>query len=146
VIFVSEEEMPKSKNKTFKIIGIIIVVLVIGYFASQYLEIGGSNSQGSSGGQISLETTPNPPTIGQNTFTIMVKDSSGNSVDNAKVDFNINMTTMNMGQTSGTATSQGSGRYAAQGRLSMGGPWRISTTVTMPDGSKTNKDFVVNAR
>jgi hypothetical protein len=54
------------------------------------------------------------------------------------------MTTMNMGTQKGTATSQGSGKYAATGRLSMRGPWRVSTTVTYADGNAMKKDFVVN--
>jgi len=51
---------------------------------------------------------------------------------------------MNMGTQQGNATSQGNGRYSVEGRMTMRGPWRVSTKVTMPDGSVENKDFTVN--
>jgi len=51
---------------------------------------------------------------------------------------------MNMGTQQGNATSQGNGRYAASGQMSMRGPWKVTTKVTMPDGSIVNKDFTVN--
>ena len=54
------------------------------------------------------------------------------------------MTAMNMGTQQGNATSQGNGRYAATGTMSMRGPWKVTTKVTMPDGSVVNKDFTVN--
>lgn len=65
-------------------------------------------------------------------------------MDNATVFFDLNMTSMNMGTQQGNATSQGDGRYAASGKMSMRGPWRISTKVTMPDGSLIMKDFILD--
>ena len=56
------------------------------------------------------------------------------------------MTTMNMGKQAGIATSQGNGKYTVMGNLSMRGPWRVSTNITMPDGNKLSKDFIVNAQ
>ncbi len=56
------------------------------------------------------------------------------------------MTSMNMGVQQGTATSQGSGNYAASGKFSMGGPWRVSTQVTMPDGKSMTKDFDISVQ
>lgn len=134
-------------NKTWKIaIGIVIVIAII-IFAPNYIQFGDNDSQsGNSNEQVSLTTSPNPARAGQVTFTIAVHDTQGNPVDNAQVAFDLNMTTMNMGKQSGTATSQGNGNYAAMGNLSMRGPWRVSTKVTMPDGNLLNKDFVVNAQ
>ena len=103
---------------------------------------GTSNVNGSSG--ISLSTNPDPLQPGPATFFIDVKDKSGKPVDSAKVSFDLNMTTMNMGTQQGDATSQGNGRYSAMGRMTMRGPWRVSTKVVMPDGSVENKDFTVD--
>ena len=103
-----------------------------------------SDSVPSDSGTISLSTDPNPLRLGQATFMIDVKDKNGKSVDNAAVSFDLNMTAMNMGTQQGNATSQGNGRYSAVGRMSMRGPWRVSTKVTMPDGSVENKDFTVD--
>ncbi len=82
--------------------------------------------------------------MGPATFIIEVKDKKGKPVDNATVSFDLNMTAMNMGVQQGNATSQGGGRYAASGRMSMRGPWKVSTKISMPDGSVVNKDFTVN--
>jgi len=51
---------------------------------------------------------------------------------------------MNMGTQEGVASAQGNGNYAVVGRLSMKGPWKVSTKVTMPDGKEISKDFSVN--
>ncbi|MDO8610467.1 MAG: FixH family protein [bacterium] len=96
------------------------------------------------GGPISLSTSPNPLQPGPATFFIDVKDKNGKPVDNATVLFDLNMTTMNMGTQQGNAVSLGNGRYSVTGSMSMRGPWRVRTTVTMPDGSVENKDFLVN--
>ncbi len=93
---------------------------------------------------ISLSTNPDPLQPGPATFLIDVKDKNGKPVDDAKVSYDLNMTTMNMGTQQGDATSQGKGRYSATGRMTMRGPWRISTKITMPDGSVENKDFTVD--
>jgi len=100
-------------------------------------------TSGAAGG-ISLSTNPDPLQLGQATFMIDVKGNNGKPVDDATVSFDINMTAMNMGTQQGTATPQGNGRYSAVGSLSMRGPWRIRTSVKMPDGSMENKDFTVN--
>ena len=101
-------------------------------------------SDTNSNSSISLSTNPDPLQPGPATFFIDIKDKSGKLIDTAKVSFDLNMTTMNMGTQQGDATSQGNGRYAAMGTMTMRGPWRISTQVTMPDGSIENKDFTVN--
>lgn len=122
------------------LIGTAILIIVV---AGAFFLLKGSGSSASAQ-QIELVTQPNPVQTGNNTFYITVRDDSGKAVDNAKVEFDLNMTTMNMGTQKGTATSQGSGKYAATGRLSMRGPWRVSTTVTYADGNAMKKDFVVN--
>lgn len=96
--------------------------------------------------QISLTTVPNPPSLGPTILIILVKDKKGNAVKNATVSFDLNMTTMNMGIQRGTATSQSDGSYAATGRLTMRGPWRVSIIVAMPDGNVMNKEFTINVQ
>ena len=105
---------------------------------------GSGASTGSGSEAISLTTNPNPLQMGSATFIIDVKDKTGKPVDNATVSFDLNMTAMNMGTQQGNATPQGDGRYAVSGRMSMRGPWKVSTKITMPDGSVVNKDFTVN--
>lgn len=121
----------------------VVAVVSLGWKA---MSIPTPGSSAGAGGGISLSTSPNPLRLGQATFMIDVKDKSGKPVDTATVSFDINMTAMNMGTQRGTATSQGDGRYSAVGNMSMQGPWKVKTTVTMPDGSMVSKDFTVNVQ
>ncbi len=128
-------------NKTLLIVlAVIVVAVAILGWKSMSTPSSGTGSESG----ISLSTNPNPLRPGLATFMIDVKDKSGKPVDNATVTFDINMTAMNMGTQQGTATSQGNGRYSASGNMSMRGPWKVSTTVKMPDGSSESKDFTVN--
>lgn len=129
-------------NKTL----LIILAIMIGVTAvfGWNVTFGSNSDVSSNGGGISLSTSPNPLQPGPATFIIEVKDKNGKPVNNATVAFDLNMTTMNMGTQRGNAAPQGSGRYTAIGNMSMRGPWRVRTTVTMPDGSVENKDFTVN--
>jgi len=126
-------------NKTLLVILAIMIVVTLIYGWNVTFA---SNDGG--GGGISLSTNPNPLQPGPATFFIDIKDKNGKPVENATVSFDLNMTTMNMGTQQGNATSQGNGRYSAVGTMSMRGPWRVKTTVTKPDGSVENKDFIVN--
>lgn len=94
--------------------------------------------------QIKL-TSPTTVQAGQNKFIVSVKDATGEPIDDAIVNVDINMTAMNMGKQQGQATAQGDGEYAAVGNLGMLGPWKISTDVTLPDGQQASEDFIVNA-
>lgn len=135
-------------TKTF----LVILAIVVGTIAILAYDSKGSVnglSDANSDSDISLTTNPDPLQPGPATFFIDVKDKNEKPVDTAKVSFDLNMTTMNMGTQQGEATSQGNGRYSAMGRMTMKGPWRVSVEVTMsdgsmPDGSVENKDFTVN--
>ncbi|CAN5140742.1 hypothetical protein BH11PAT1_BH11PAT1_5850 [soil metagenome] len=132
-------------NKTLVIILVVMVgaIALLGVKVMSSGSTSSSNSASTGDAAISLSTDPTPLRTGPATFMIDVKDKSGKPVDNATVSFDINMTTMNMGTQQGTAKSQGNGRYAASGNMSMRGPWKVSTTVKMRDGSSESKDFTV---
>lgn len=132
----------KNKNVLIALVIGVIIVVGLGWKALSGSTSGSGASTGSEA--ITLTTSPNPLRMGQATFMIDVKDSNGKPVNDATVFFDLNMTAMNMGTQEGNATPQGNGRYAANGNMSMRGPWKVSTKVTMPDGSVVNKDFTVN--
>lgn len=129
-------------NGKILLVSLSIMVGIIGIM-SWKIKTNGTASA-AKGEIISLTTNPNPLRLGQVTFMIDVKDENGKPVDNATVSFDLNMTAMNMGTQRGDAISQGSGRYSAVGNMSMRGPWRVRTTVKIPDGNMKNKDFIVN--
>jgi hypothetical protein len=137
-------EVEKKKSNKDTIVGIIVVLVIV--FLGWKLFSGPSAGPASGSEAVSLTTNPNPLRTGPATFIIDVKDKSGKAVDNAKVSFDLNMTTMNMGTQQGSATSQGGGKYAVSGSMSMRGPWRVATKVNMPDGTVVNKDFTVNVQ
>ena len=124
------------------LIALVIGAVVLGL--GWKLLSGSSASTGPESEMVSLTTSPNPLRMGPATFIIDVKDKDGKPVDNATVYFDLNMTAMNMGIQQGNATTQGNGRYAATGTMSMRGPWKVATKITMPDGSVVTKDFTVN--
>ena len=126
------------QNKYLLIALLIGVAIIAGLgWKVSSLDRGGSEA-------ILLTTDPNPLRMGQATFFIDIKDKAGKPVDNATVSFDLNMTAMNMGTQQGNASPQGNGRYAATGRMTMRGPWKVATKVSMSDGSVVNKDFTVN--
>ena len=105
-----------------------------------------NSASSSTGGGISIATIPNPLTIGPATFIVTVKDKDGKITKDATVSFDINMTTMNMGTQKGVAEPEGDGKYKAIGNMSMRGPWRISISAKMADGSTQSKDFVFTVK
>jgi len=76
-----------------------------------------------------LVSAPNPPVRGNNIFEAVMADATGNSINDAKVTFDLNMTNMNMGRNAALATFQGAGRYSGTVFFSMGGPWRVNVLV-----------------
>ncbi len=131
-------------NKKYYIV-LAILVAIIGF---KLFSSSSQSTTSASGGdyQLSLVSDPNPPSTGKDLLTLSVMDSAGKAVDGATVVLDINMATMNMGSQSGTATPQGSGAYRLNANFSMGGPWKISAAVTLPDGQTVSKDFTVNVR
>jgi len=128
-----------SKNLLIGIVIIVGMIVLLGWKVKTATNTNNNEA-------VSLSTDPSPLRLGENTFVITVRDNDGKLVDNATVFFDINMTAMNMGTQQGNATSMGNGKYSATGRLSMRGPWKVATKVTMPDGSLVKKDFVLNVK
>lgn len=128
---------------------LILLILMFGAIGYLSLKVNSSSVLGTStngSGLISLSTNPNPLKPGPATFLIDLKDKNGKVVNDAKVSYNINMTTMDMGAQNGNATSQGNGRYSISAKMTMLGPWKVSITVKMTDGSSEKKDFTVNVQ
>ena len=132
-------------NRTMMIL-LGVVVLIIGFLGYRVMSLSSTSNTGNNSEQVSLTTDPNPLSMGPATFIISVKDEKGQSVKNARVFFDLNMTAMDMGTQQGNATSQGDGTYAAAGKMTMKGPWKVTTKITMPNGKEMNKDFTVEVQ
>src|SRR3989338_9187889 len=123
-------------NNRTTMITVGVCVLIIGFLGFKVMSASPTTSknEGPTSEQISLTTDPDPLVLGPANFIISVNDEKGKPVKNAKVFFDLNMTAMNMGTQQGNATSQGDGTYAATGKMTMKGPWKVTTKITMPDG------------
>jgi hypothetical protein len=125
---------------------LILLVVMFGAIGLLSIRLNSSSVLGAntgSGGSISLTTKPNPLKPGPATFLIDIKDKSGKKIDDASVSYDINMTTMDMGAQSGKASSQGNGRYTVPAKMTMRGPWKVTISAKMTDGSDQSKDFTV---
>lgn len=79
-----------------------------------------------------------PAKFGTNTFTVTVKDSKGQPVQNAIVVVTTDMLDMDMGEQSVSLKPVGAdqpGVYSGQGELTMGGHWALIVKV-VPPGAK----------
>src|SRR3989304_10576834 len=121
------------QNKNLLIALVIGAIIVVGL--GWKVLSGPSSSAGTGSEAVTWTTDPNPLRTGPATFIIDVKDKNGKPVNNANVFFDLNMTAMNMGTQQGNATAQGNGQYAATGKMTMQGPWKVTTKETIPDGS-----------
>ena len=91
-----------------------------------------------------MTTTLNPPKPGNAVLDAYVVDAKGQPVNDAVLTFSINMTNMNMGNSSAQPPLVGDGHYSQTMRFSMAGPWRV--TVTIVRGGQTSTaafDFTV---
>ena len=89
----------------------------------------------------------NPPIRGGNTLEVLVADTAGQPISDAKVSFDINMTNMNHGKNVVTASSLGNGHYSGEVFFLMPGPWRVIVGIERPGQTNTVRfDFMVNFR
>ncbi len=96
---------------------------------------------------ISLATTPDPPARQEATaFEIIIRDAAGQPVSGARVTLDLGMTGMAMEDSRPRVQERGGGRYAAAAAFSMGGEWRATVEVILPDGRRTRAEFPVRVR
>jgi hypothetical protein len=83
------------------------------------------------------DSNPAPPGVGDNDWTIDVKDKDGNSLAGAKVEFLLWMPAHgHPGAKNPIITDNGDGTYDAKGvYFNMDGLWQITVKVTSSDGS-----------
>lgn len=87
-----------------------------------------------SGLTITMEVTPNPPTVGMTTIDLQVLETNGQPVEGARVEVEGSMTHAGMTPETATADELAPGRYRAMVPLSMSGDWLITVAVRMADG------------
>ncbi len=102
------------------------------------------SSTATDGLRVTLQTNPQQPKVGQVELIVDVKDASNRVVDGATVTVWANMAGHSMGDLTGRATGQASGRYAIRANLSMAGDWQVEVQVkTAEEDARRTFDIVV---
>ena len=84
------------------------------------------------GPKIEFTTNPSPLKMGDAELIVMVTDKGGKPVEDAEVNISYNMTSMNMGITSGKATDEGGGRYTVKTSFTHTGGTKFTLQVDKP--------------
>ncbi len=124
-------------------------VLVIPILILMLAACAGTGGQTSGGDAVNLlvtlSTHPVEPEVGRVEFVVEVKDAANRPVDGAVVNLKADMIGHSMGDLSGQATAQGSGRYATAANLSMAGPWQIDVQVQTADHN-VSREFRIEVK
>lgn len=135
------------KALTLLISAIVISALAAacgGNGAAQPAQPAAAPSQGEGNFKIELTTEPSPPTVGDVTFIVNLKDKSDQPVEGADVRVSYKMTTMGMSITSGTATDEGKGVYTIKSNVGMSGGLKIAIEVEKEGLGKGVKDVTLD--
>jgi hypothetical protein len=97
----------------------------------------------SRGIKIDHEISPQPARVGPVTVTLKVTDSAAGSVTGARIKLEANMTHAGMSPVVGGMREIAPGRYQGDLAFQMAGDWVILLHVTLPDGSKLERQFDV---
>lgn len=94
---------------------------------------------------IELAVEPDPPTAGDATLMITVKDTEGKPIEDATVAVHGDMDHEGMTPVDGESTSGQNGIYHIPFEWTMGGGWILDVTVTLPDnGGIATERFELN--
>jgi len=93
-----------------------------------------------------LETQPAKPKVGENTLKLKIRDSKGNSVQDAKVSFTIAMTMPGMATTKAEGKSSKEGFYETKVNLAMAGTWEIGVSIQRPGQKEVREKFNLTAQ
>ena len=100
------------------------------------------------GNDLAIVLTGNPalPIRGRNVLDALVTDAAGRPVTDARVSFDLDMTTMSHGLNIVPAQPTGNGHYAGQVFFMMPGPWRVVTVIERPDKPAERIRFNFNVK
>ncbi len=81
---------------------------------------------------LKVEVKLDKASVGDNNVTVMISTPDGKPVEKAKITTSVAMTSMDMGTTHPAMKELGKGMYSLRANFSMGGPWRLTLTITAP--------------
>ncbi len=87
---------------------------------------------------VSMTLNPYPPSVSKaSTFEIKLSDAEGKAILNATISVDLTMPGMYMPPNLLTLEPIGAGKYAATGRFTMRGPWRMEVVITLNEQTKS---------
>lgn len=92
---------------------------------------------------VELGIEPDPPRLGLATVTIVLRDADGQSISDAMVEIEGNMSHAGMVPVFATASEVSPGRYEASLDFTMGGDWFILVRADLPDGRSLERKIDV---
>ncbi|HEU5256329.1 MAG TPA: FixH family protein [Vicinamibacterales bacterium] len=110
-----------------------------------------STQTGAAEFDVTFRTEPDPPRIGENTFVVDLKDTSGQPIADAGVKvvlFMPPMPTMNMpaARSEATLVAAGSGLYRGTAEVMIPGRWTVTVTITRAGKPPEARQFAVVAK
>lgn len=93
--------------------------------------------------KVEYEITPQPPRIGAAVITLRLADVTGQPLSGVRVSVEGNMSHAGMRPVFGEAREAEPGRYQAAIEFTMSGDWIILLHLTLPDGSKVERQLEV---
>ena len=95
---------------------------------------------------LTLETQPPKPKAGENTLRLKIRDSKGNTVQDAKVSFNAVMIMPGMAPSKAEGKLSKDGYYEAKANLAMAGQWEVTVTIRRPGQKEIQEKFTLTAQ
>jgi len=92
---------------------------------------------------IEHEISPQPPRVGPSTVTLRLADATGRPLTGARIAIETDMSHAGMSPGFAEAKEAETGRYKAQLEFQMPGDWVILLHVTLPDGTKLERQIDV---
>ncbi len=87
---------------------------------------------------VSMTLNPYPPSVSKaSTFEIKLSDAEGNAITDATISVDLTMPGMYMPPNMLTLEPTNAGKYAATGRFTMRGPWRMEVIITLNGQTKS---------
>lgn len=100
---------------------------------------GGSQPPAKPTMQVSLVTSPSPPTVGETEVVVVLAEPSGEPVAGAQVKLEGNMNHAGMTPSFAELSEAAPGKYTGTLNLTMGGDWFVLVDVETPDGTSVQQ-------
>lgn len=107
----------------------------------------GATASGAHGpANITLRTSPDPATVGKNTFEVTVQAPNGSPVADAEVTLKYFMVGMPSMSNEVKLERAGNGRYTGSGDIQMAGSWELTVTARRDGQEVGNRKVTLSAK